>query len=41
MAGNVAVDTGLGALPAVGDVFDMFWKSNLRNIALIEEHFRR
>jgi hypothetical protein len=41
MAANVAVDTGLGALPVVGDVFDIFWKANLRNIAIIEEHFRR
>ena len=41
MAANVAVDTGLGALPVVGDVFDVFWKANLRNIAIIEEHFRR
>jgi hypothetical protein len=41
MAANVAVDTGLGALPAIGDIFDVFWKANLRNIAIIEENFRR
>jgi len=36
MAWNVAVDFGLGAVPLLGDVFDLFWKSNLRNVELLE-----
>src|SRR2546430_14929115 len=31
MAGNVALDAGLGAIPARGDFFDFAWKANLRN----------
>lgn len=37
MAGNVALDFGLGAIPVVGDVFDVFFKSNTRNLALLTE----
>jgi hypothetical protein len=36
MALNVAVDTVVGIVPGVGDVFDAAWKSNARNVALIE-----
>jgi len=36
MGWNVALDLGLGAVPVVGDIFDFFWKSNLRNIELLE-----
>jgi len=36
MGWNVAVDLGLGTIPVLGDVFDIFWKSNLRNIELLE-----
>jgi len=35
---NVGVDTLLGAVPAVGDVFDAAWKSNMKNVALLERH---
>ena len=28
----------VGALPLVGDVADAFWKSNTRNMALLERH---
>ncbi len=38
MAGNVALDAGLGAIPVVGDFFDFAWKANLRNVALLERH---
>jgi uncharacterized protein DUF4112 len=38
MLGNVGVDTLLGAVPALGDVFDAAWKSNTRNVALLERH---
>jgi hypothetical protein len=38
IAGNIALDALLGAIPLIGDVFDAFWKANLRNIALIERH---
>jgi Domain of unknown function (DUF4112) len=38
MAGNIAIDTGLGAVPLVGDVFDLFFKSNSKNAKLLVEH---
>ena len=38
IAGNVALDAGLGAVPIIGDIFDFAWKANLRNVALLERH---
>jgi predicted small integral membrane protein len=36
MAYNIAVDALVGAIPLLGDVFDVVWKSNLRNVELLE-----
>ncbi len=33
---NLAVDALLGAIPLVGDVFDVVFKANRRNLALLE-----
>jgi hypothetical protein len=38
MAANIAIDLALGSLPVVGDVFDVFWKSNVKNVALLRRH---
>ena len=38
---NIGIDTLLGAVPALGDVFDAAWKSNTRNVALLEGHLQR
>jgi hypothetical protein len=38
MIGNVAMDTTLGAIPLAGDVFDVFFKANERNLRIIHEH---
>lgn len=38
MGGNIVIDTTLGAIPLIGDVFDFFWKSNARNLRIIETH---
>jgi len=38
MLGNVAVEAALGTVPVLGDLFDVIWKANLRNLAIIEEH---
>ena len=38
MLANVGFDTLLGAVPAVGDLFDAAWKSNTRNVTLLERH---
>ena len=36
---NVGIEAGLGAVPFLGDLFDVVWKANLRNIDIIDEHF--
>ena len=36
MVGNVALDAAIGAIPFLGDVYDFFWKSNRRNMNLLE-----
>jgi hypothetical protein len=38
MLANVAIDALLGSVPLLGDVFDVAWKANLKNVALIEHH---
>jgi hypothetical protein len=37
MLANVAVDTVVGSVPVLGDLFDAGWKANARNVALLEE----
>ena len=38
MAGNLIVDATIGAVPIAGDVFDVFFKANRRNMALLRGH---
>jgi len=33
---NLAIDGTLGSVPIFGDLFDVVWKANMRNIALLE-----
>ena len=35
---NVGIDAVLGAVPLVGDLFDVAWKANRRNLRLLLEH---
>jgi hypothetical protein len=35
---NAAIDMVLGLLPLLGDLADVAWKANLRNLALLERH---
>ena len=41
MIANVALDTVVGWVPVLGDIFDVAWKSNLRNMALLESHVQQ
>jgi hypothetical protein len=41
MAGNVGVDTLLGAIPFVGAIPDFFFRSNTRNLRIIKRHLDR
>jgi hypothetical protein len=36
MVANVAIDTAIGAIPVLGDLFDVAWKSNTMNVELLE-----
>jgi hypothetical protein len=38
MAGNVAVDSLFSAVPVVGNVADVFWRANRRNVRLLARH---
>lgn len=36
MLANVGIDTALGSVPLVGDMFDLFFRSNSRNLKIIK-----
>ena len=38
MAGNMAIDALVGEIPLLGDLFDIGWKANRRNLDLLERH---
>lgn len=38
MGANVAFDTAIGAVPLVGDAFDVLFRSNSRNLKIIRKH---
>jgi hypothetical protein len=35
---NIGLDLLFGVIPFVGDIADVFWKSNTKNFALLERH---
>ena len=39
MLWNVFLDSTIGAVPILGDLFDLGYKSNLRNYRLLEQHY--
>ena len=41
MLGNVALDGVLGSVPVAGDVFDVMWKANRRNMRLLLDWLER
>lgn len=41
MLANIVIDTVLGSVPLVGDAFDVVWKSNNRNVTLLERFLER
>ncbi|WP_431857071.1 DUF4112 domain-containing protein [Azospirillum sp.] len=38
MLGNIAFDWAAGSIPVIGTIFDVAFKSNLRNLRLLEQH---
>jgi hypothetical protein len=41
MMANTLFDTTLGAIPLVGDAFDVMFRANMRNMALLRRHMER
>jgi len=39
MLWNIALDTVVGSIPILGDIFDLFFKANRRNFHLLERHY--
>ena len=39
MIGNVAIDGIVGAVPVFGDLFDVAFRANRRNVRILREHF--
>ena len=38
MIGNIIIDTVVGAVPVVGDLFDVAFRANMKNMALLRTH---
>jgi Domain of unknown function (DUF4112) len=41
MIGNVVVEGMAGTVPIAGDLFDIRWRANRRNVRLLREYFER
>ncbi|TWA91565.1 uncharacterized protein DUF4112 [Azospirillum brasilense] len=41
MVGNVAMDSLISAVPVAGNIADVFWKANRKNMAILAEHLDR
>lgn len=40
MLTNVAIDATIGTIPLLGDLFDVGWKANTRNVTIYENHMK-
>jgi hypothetical protein len=41
MMANTLIDTTIGAIPLAGDFFDVMFKANIKNMALLRRHLER
>lgn len=37
---NLAIEFVIGLVPLLGDLFDVYWKANLRNLQLLQRHLK-
>jgi hypothetical protein len=37
---NILIDAVIGSIPLIGDLFDIAFKANMRNMKLMQEHYR-
>ena len=41
MVANIAIDGAVGTVPVLGDIFDVAFRANLRNVRLLRKHFEK
>jgi hypothetical protein len=41
MLANIVLEGAIGAVPIAGDAFDVFFRANRRNVAILRAHFAR
>ena len=41
MIKNVAIETAVGSVPLAGDIFDAYFKANMRNLEILEKHIEK
>ena len=41
MMANTLLDTTIGAIPVVGDAFDVMFRANMKNMALLRRHMEK
>jgi Domain of unknown function (DUF4112) len=41
MMANTFLDTTIGAIPVVGDAFDLMFRANMKNMALLRRHMEK
>jgi hypothetical protein len=41
MMANTFLDTTVGAIPVVGDAFDVMFRANMKNMALLRRHMEK
>jgi hypothetical protein len=39
MLGNITLDAAVGSIPILGDLFDLHYKANRRNVALLKQYY--
>jgi hypothetical protein len=41
MIANTLLDTTIGAIPLVGDAFDLMFRASMKNMALLRRHMEK
>lgn len=41
MMANTLIDTAVGAIPVLGDAFDVMFRANMKNMALLRRHMEK
>ena len=41
MMANTLLDTTVGAIPILGDAFDVMFRANMKNMALLRRHMEK